>query len=461
MKICKKLFCLILAAAMLAASFSAVCLADGEYQTEVELKEFMPPIGEIITDDTLEGTSEYPVSAALGASNSVTEENGNTAIMLNNWNSIQLVSKDRIINSDKLVVSFDVKATGTSFADAVSDSTFDITKRSAPHFGLRLGASGENGTVLALSSVKNPNVEKETLNMWIAAGKSPNSQGSEIPVVQNNSEKDGYVNFTAIFEKKAAGVYLSALYADGENIITEKLKTGFSAAANWWSDDGFAKVLLQNRTGKTLYNYYDNILIYTPAEFKITSVEPDSDNMGAKVAFNYNVDRTEMPNFTLTDEDGSYKCTAEKGAANNEIHVMFEKAIDLNAKNYYLDVDCVKSSAGDEIENARIYLGKEYVENFAVSAAKDTEKITVSIDTVSKCDEDVYAVAAAFSGDSIVDFKVEKVTLSTSDANNFEITLDGEDAKNADRVQVFLIDNTENMRIVSNIEMPSVETPSV
>lgn len=456
MKKYNKFLCALLAVTIFAFSFSAVCLADGEYETEVEVKSFMPPIGEIIVDDTLEGTSSYPIAAALTSSNSVSEDSGNTALMINSWNSVPLVSKDNFINSDKLVVSFDIKATGTSFADAVSGSAFDLTKRSATHFGIRFGGSGEDGAVLSLSSNKNPNVEKETLNLWVSAGKGDNTAGSEIPVVQNNAERDGYVNFTAVFEKRANGVYVTALYANGESIITDKLKTGCTAAANWWSADGGAKVLLQNRTGKPLYNYYDNILIYAPAKFAVTSVEPDADNMGARVVFNYAIDKTDLPNFTLTDDDGTYACKADRGANSKEIHISFDKAIDLNEKNYYLDIDYVKASAGDILEDARIYLGKEYVGKLDASAVKSADEITVSIDAEAKCDDEVYAVATAFSGDSIVDFKLEKVTLSTSGTNSFSLSLNGEDVSNADRVQVFLIDSAENMRIVSSIETPEL-----
>lgn len=63
MKKYNKFLCALLAVTIFAFSFSAVCLADGEYETEVEVKSFMPPIGEIIVDDTLEGTSSYPIAA--------------------------------------------------------------------------------------------------------------------------------------------------------------------------------------------------------------------------------------------------------------------------------------------------------------------------------------------------------------------------------------------------------------
>ena len=215
-------------------------------------------------------------------------------------------------------------------------------------------------------------------------------------------------------------------------------------------------MLLQNRTGKPLYNYYDNILIYAPEKFAVTSVEPDADNMGARVVFNYAIDKTDLPNFTLIDDDGTYACKADRGANSKEIHISFDKAIDLNEKNYYLDIDYVKASAGDILEDARLYLGKEYVGKLDASAVKSADEITVSIDTEAKCDDEVYAVATAFSGDSIVDFKLEKVTLSASGTNSFSLSLNGGDVSNADRVQVFLIDSAENMRIVSSIETPEL-----
>ena len=81
MKKYNKFLCALLAVTIFAFSFSAVCLADGEYETEVEVKSFMPPIGEIIVDDTLEGTSSYPIAAALTSSNSVSEDSGNTALI--------------------------------------------------------------------------------------------------------------------------------------------------------------------------------------------------------------------------------------------------------------------------------------------------------------------------------------------------------------------------------------------
>ncbi|UKI35740.1 MAG: hypothetical protein L6V93_17005 [Clostridiales bacterium] len=62
MKNYKKFLCAFLAVLLLSLTFCPFCLADGEYETEVELQPFMPPIGEIIVDDTLEGTSSYPMS---------------------------------------------------------------------------------------------------------------------------------------------------------------------------------------------------------------------------------------------------------------------------------------------------------------------------------------------------------------------------------------------------------------
>ncbi|UKI35739.1 MAG: hypothetical protein L6V93_17000 [Clostridiales bacterium] len=101
-----------------------------------------------------------------------------------------MFQKDNFINSDKLVVSFDMKATGTSFADAVSGSAFDLTKRSATHFGIRFGGSGEDGAVLSLSSNKKIlTLKKKRLISGFPPEKGDNTAGSEIPVVQKQRGK--------------------------------------------------------------------------------------------------------------------------------------------------------------------------------------------------------------------------------------------------------------------------------
>lgn len=456
MRTFKKLLCAVFAASLVASPCTNFVFAEGEYVQQVELKSFMPPVGKIIVDDNFEGNSEYPIAVALNSSNSVEEENGNKAVKLNSWNSIALVASDNYIDSDKIVVSFDAKATGTSFAEAVNGDTFDITKRSALHFGIRAGGKSEDGTLFASSGATKPDLIKETLSGWQAAGKSPNSKTSEIAFVQNNDENNGYVNITMMFERRENGVYMTALYINEKNEITANLKLGFAQSANWWSNDGAAKVLLQNRTGKTLYNYYDNILVYVPAPFDTNSFEIDDDGKGAKIIFNSDVDKSELPEFTLTDEKGTYECAADKGADANEIHVTFPVSVDIENKSYYLEFNKASSAFGQKTENVRLLLGKEYAGEISASASKDASGISVDIAVPAKADGDVNAVVTAFSGDSIVDFKVEKITLDTSSGENyFNVTLNGEEALKADKIQVFLIDGTENMHIISNVETPS------
>ncbi|MCI5970263.1 MAG: hypothetical protein MRZ29_03815 [Oscillospiraceae bacterium] len=456
MRTFKKLLCAVFAASLVASPCTNFVFAEGEYVQQVELKSFMPPVGKIIVDDNFEGNSEYPIAVALNSSNSVEEENGNKAVKLNSWNSIALVASDNYIDSDKIVVSFDAKATGTSFAEAVNGDKFDLTKRSALHFGIRAGGKGEDGTLFASSGATKPDLIKETLSGWQAAGKSPNSKTSEIAFVQNNDENNGYVNITMMFERRENGVYMTALYINEKNEITANLKLGFAQSANWWSNDGAAKVLLQNRTGKTLYNYYDNILVYVPAPFDTNSFEIDDDGKGAKIIFNSDVDKSELPEFTLTDEKGTYECTADKGADAKEIHVTFPVSVDIENKSYYLEFNKASSAFGQKTENVRLLLGKEYAGEISASASKDASGISVDIAVPAKADGDVNAVVTAFSGDSIVDFKVEKITLDTSSGENyFNVTLNGEEALQADKIQVFLIDGTENMHIISNVETPS------
>ena len=78
----------------------------------------------------------------------------------------------------------------------------------------------------------------------------------------------------------------------------------------------------------------------------------------------------------------------------------------------YLEFNNASSAFGQKTENVRLLLGKEYAGELSASASKDASGISVDIAVPAKADGDVNAVVTAFSGDSIVDFKVEKIALN-------------------------------------------------
>ena len=469
MKNYKKLLCISLTAASLLIGNSGFAAQ----QTAVERAAFMPPAEKIIVDDNLEGESLYPIATALNSANSVTEDDGNTAVKLKGFDKgLHLIAKDNLTDSDRLVISFDIKATGTSLEEAITaDKKLNATKRSPLNFGVMVGATGpsgnaENGMVFSTSvkSSPEPDLENKTLVDWAIVGKDKkddagntikNSVGKNVVFVQDNEERNGYVNVTMMLERQKNGVYVKMLYVDGKSVLTDDMKKGFSADADWWSYDGGPKLIVQSRMSSSidLYNYFDNFLVYTPEPFRAESVVADSDNSGASVFFNYAVDKTELPEFTLTDGENTYKCTSSKGESDNEIYVSFPSGLNLLENSYYLETDFATSVLGDNIQNARLLLGKKYADSFSASAVKNENEIFVNTEVSPKFDGDVYAAAAAFKGNNIVDFKVQKITLDEGyDSQNFEISLDGADALSADRVQVFLIDSTQNMNIISDVE---------
>ena len=235
-KKCIKLASLAASLAVVGAMGVSAVYAAEEYTPSVPLKPYQPAIEQIVIDDNLEGNAEYPIATALTGSNSVTEEDtGNTAVKINNWNSIALIAANKPVNADSIVVSFDVKPTGADFATAAASGTFDTSMRSIIAFGLRAGCTGEKGVMLSGGSSALSDLAKETLRGAWVSGASPNkSDAVYLTIPQNNAENNGYVNVTAVFERRDNGVYLKGLYFDGTDMMTDALREGFNAEANWW-----------------------------------------------------------------------------------------------------------------------------------------------------------------------------------------------------------------------------------
>lgn len=454
-KKCIKLASLAASLAVVGAMGVSAVYAAEEYTPSVPLKPYQPAIEQIVIDDNLEGNAEYPIATALTGSNSVTEEDtGNTAVKINNWNSIALIAANKPVNADSIVVSFDVKPTGADFATAAASGTFDTSMRSIIAFGLRAGCTGEKGVMLSGGSSALSDLAKETLRGAWVSGASPNkSDAVYLTIPQNNAENNGYVNVTAVFERRDNGVYLKGLYFDGTDMMTDALREGFNAEANWWEADSYTRLLLQNRTGKPLYNYYDNFLVYVPQSFRMADVELASDGKSATVSFNAALDRKKLPEFTLTDEDGEYSCDCSLTSNPNEVLVSFPKELDVEEHSYYLTYTDIVSGIGDVLAGKKILIGKDYVKKLEATAAKSQSGVSVSFDvTPGEASGDVYAMAILFNGDSIIDFKLEKLALDKSQGvNSFTLNMSDGDISAATRVQAFMIDSPKNMRIISGV----------
>lgn len=441
------------------SSIGAAPVFADEYNQTVPLKSYQPAVKQLVVDDNLEGVTQYPIATALTASNSIVESGtGNTAFQLNNWNGVTLVAANQPIYADKLVVSFDVKATGTSFAEAVESGKFDAAKRSPVGFGIRAGGSGETGVMFSASGTTIADATGEKLQGWAAAGASPNSKGGNIIIPQNNAQNNGYVNVTAVFERKSDGVYMKNLYFDGVDTMIDSLRLGFNTVANWWSADSYARLFLQNRSGNALYNYYDNFLVYVPEEFAVKDTEVLSNGTGVKMSFNAALSRKNLPTFILTDENGQYECSCEVGDNDNELRVEFPTQLDTENKSYYLEFDKAVSAAGDELAGFKIVIGKRYIYACETTVVRNGTSLTADICvTPAGISADVYAAVVVFTDDRIIDFKLEKVTLdATQSENRFTVNLSNSEMASANRIQAFMLESPKSMRIICDVEDKSL-----
>lgn len=433
--------------------------AFADIQTCVAIEDYMYDVRKVYVDDNVESDRNKPISTALSSSNTVTDEDGNNAINLNGWSALTLVPAGEFIDSDRVVVSFSVKPSGASFADAVSSGSFDKTKRSFVAFGIYSGGSGETGKLGVYSGTNLSSVDN-SLWGWFNWG-----SGANIDVPQTNDENNGYVKVAAIYERVADedtgaySVYMRSLTFNGNEILTDKLKTGSNASANWWSDDLNSTFRLQNRTGSgTLDNYYDDFLIYAPEDFKIKNLDYNDDGYGVKAEFTCGVNVSDDAKVKLVSADGISDCTITAGDIKKETSIDFDKKIDLEKESYYITTEGISAFDGSVLENGRVLLSERPAEVKSMSATKTADGIdgTFVIDALDN--KSVCAVMSAWRGNECLDFTVQEISLDTTIGETpHVVSLSSEESAEADTVQMFLINSIKDMKIISDVTQAALK----
>ncbi|MGN1092641.1 MAG: hypothetical protein ACI4RS_03200, partial [Monoglobaceae bacterium] len=315
--------------------------------------------------------------------------------------------------------------------------------------------ASESGFIIggACSSISSN--EKQTLTgTWrVGASSVEGTSTGTIVVPQDNPENNGYVNVTMILERENVGVRVKAMYFDGTDVLTDSLRDGYDSKTNWWEKaDNEPRLKLYERMGsKSTYLYFDNFLVYVPKAFDTESTELSADSKSVTMKFNAAVDRNKLPTVTLTDENGEYDCVCQAGAELNELLVDLPHKLHLEENSYYLTFRNIRSRAGEVIKEKKILIGKDYVQKLDMSATKTSTGAVVTFNITPGGEEgDVYAMAILFKGNNIIDFKPLKVTLDSSGVSPFKLDLSGESGS-VTRVQAFMIDSPENMRIISEV----------
>lgn len=449
--ILKNILCTSLTAALL-ISHTGVFASE---ETNIPIEDYMYDAKTVYVDDDLEGGSMYPISTALNASNSATEEDiNNTAVKLNSWSYVSLVPAGSLIDGDKLVVSFGIKPTGASFSEAVASGAFDKSLRSFIAFGIYAGGTGETGKLGLYSGTALDSSANESLKGWITWG-----SGTNISVPQTNDENNGYVKAVAVYERvKNEGsdtysVYMRNLYFNGKDVLTDALRGGSNANANWWSDASNVTLKIQNRTGSgTPDTYYDNFLVYVPEDFKIKDMEYADDNMSAKLKLTLGAELGKDASVNLISENGTDLCDIATGDNRKELLLNFPEALDLENQSYYISIDGIKSLSGDTLDGAKYLVSQRSAEVTSVSASKSETEITGEFYVNAFEDKTVYAVMSVWNENSCMDFKVQAVNLDSSAGEvPVEVKIESESTKDATKVQMFFVDSIENMKIISEV----------
>ena len=230
--------------------------ADSGYVQRVALKPYQPAVKNLVYDDDFNDVkiwgelhefdsndsecrttqSEYNISTVTEADGYKAEESStDVALSFGMWKSVRL---PKTINSNKLVVSFDIYATEVK--------------------GL---------------GYKFVNKGKETnmafyFNTWSTGGEMSFSSNSKFKSFDQTALKGllhRWVNNTLVFErvlnsdKTGFDVYLRELYLDGTSYDTSAL----TAATNidWWTDTSKTNFYLQAANAG---RYLDNVLVYEP-----------------------------------------------------------------------------------------------------------------------------------------------------------------------------------------------------
>lgn len=433
--------------------------AFADIQTSVAIEDYMYDVREVYVDDNVETDRNKPISTALSSSNTVTEEDGNNAVKLNGWNALTLIPAGKFIDSDRVAVSFCVKPSGASFADAVSSGSFDKTKRGFVAFGIYSGGSGETGKLGVYSGTASSSVDN-SLRGWLTWG-----SGANIDVPQTNDENNGYVKVAALYERVADddtgaySVYMRSLTFNGNEILTDNLKAGTNASANWWSDDSNSTFRLQNRSGSgTLDNYYDDFLVYAPQDFKIKNLDCNDDGYGVKAEFTCGVNVSDDAEVKLVSADGISDCSITVGSSKKETSIDFDKKIDLENESYYITTDGISAFDGSILENGRVLLTERPVEVKSMSAVKTADGIDGTFVTEALENKSVYAVMSAWRGEECLDFIVREIPLDISSGETpHSVSLSSVESAEADTVQMFLINSIKDMKIISDVTQATLK----
>ena len=440
----KRLMCALLSLCITASL--SVAAADGGYEQKVKLTKTMYTPKTIYVDDDFNDRtdgecvagSDYEKKIPSAAAGAIAEsEDGNTYVCLSKkWASAKVgILGSNDIQSDKLAVSFKFRHN---------------TATNAPYFQLRFADTnpiflfqtfGNNG---AISMYKDATSGKKSL--WYY----------DIPCTE-------WAQFDVIFERVSVGgeyrVRIAEVYLNNEALdmskVTSELGSDILYCGDWWSGNASDNTICISQVSFTDEGIdIDDIMVYEPYNFCISSAEYDADSNEIRLAMTQGIDEGSMDSIKIIGEDKTVDCAGAIDTSDETkrtILITPSETLDTENSSYYIVIDSIKSLGGAAVTDERFLIAKEYADVENVNVSKSDGEVSVSYDVTALSDGEVYAAVSAWKGDNCIDFALQKVTLDSSlGTEAAEVKVTGAVA-DADKVQFFLIDSPEKMNIISDV----------
>lgn len=438
--ILKKLLCTAAAAVLIS---SAVCaFADGE--TMVEIDDYMYDAKEVYVDDDFNdrqigggvADSGYDKSIDSASNFVVSDDTGSVNLKSTVlWSSSLNFVKVNNIDSDSLAISFKFKVTDSG------DNTFRLSFGSAPVMVFFRNSSTIKAGVYTSSSASS----------YIWQANCSTSGWEEVYVVfkRNSSDK---------VEMKHLSI--NKVSQDMSKLSNKELS--YSGSKNWWSGDLTSQAIRIYNFSK-IGIYIDDVLIYEPYDFEISSYECADGDTDIKMHFTAGVDLDNLNARIIGENGAAQECdVTTENSSSKSLVLNFGEAVDLSNQSYCISIGGIKSLTGEALDDMKIILSKRVadisVERPVISTNAETgmDEVTgvfnLSNVEASEVGNTVYAVMSVWdeAGTTCIDFKVQEVVLAAEDSA-VEVRVPVDDAEKAKKVQMFFLDSVENMKIVSEV----------
>ncbi len=279
-----------------------------------------------------------------------------------------------------------------------------------------------------------------------------NKTGSTQNIVTESAAADGWNHLAVTIRREANedgsySVYPEKVALNGTIKLIEDVEPA-NEAVNWW-DNMYVNIGNYNQADVCM----DNVIIYSPKEFGAETVAYDEEAGTVNAEFTAGISK-ENTEIVLVSADGEKACAVETDESMRKAVITVPEQLDLENKAYYIVVKAIYSVCGEKFSGYKLPLCKKLaapLDETQMSAVKKGDSVYVTAVAEPYEGKTVYLIVGVWSDKKLLNLKV----IPCSEPNFCEVEAVG--CESADRVQIFLLDNTENAELVSKVYDLKVE----